>query len=66
MFTCCLCKKEYKTEQEAVKCINRCGRSLPPSVHPDNEIPCYEVVHIESEIDPNDIISQLSKKGVYQ
>lgn len=26
MFTCCLCGKKYNTSNEAVQCVNRCGR----------------------------------------
>lgn len=26
MYHCCLCGKEYEREQDAVKCVNRCGR----------------------------------------
>lgn len=26
MFKCCLCGKEYQTEELAVKCLNKCGR----------------------------------------
>lgn len=26
MFTCCLCGKRYNTSNEAVQCVNRCGR----------------------------------------
>lgn len=27
MFKCCLCGTEYEREQDAVKCVNRCGRA---------------------------------------
>jgi len=27
MYKCCICGKEYKTEKEVVKCVNRCGRA---------------------------------------
>lgn len=26
MFKCCLCGKEYEREQDAIKCVNKCGR----------------------------------------
>ena len=27
MFKCCLCGKEYEREEQAVKCVNKCGRN---------------------------------------
>lgn len=26
MYTCPLCKRQYETEKEVVKCVNKCGR----------------------------------------
>lgn len=59
MYKCCLCGKLWTTEKEVVKCVNRCGRALP---HNSKEIPSYEIVNIESEVE--DVMSALRARGV--